>query len=161
MINQIRCGVHQKWYWTIMTDQTRCRLWQKPDRTITWPIVQVWSTPKNNTELLWLIELGVDCDENHIEEIYDWLYRYGLCQKWNWAIVIDQTMYVLWWKPNRTMMWSIVWVWSMVKSKLNCQGLSNQVWYVMKTRVDNEVSDYTCAIYDENDNELSWPTKLV
>ena len=29
----------------------------------------------------------------------------------------------------------------------------------MKTRVDNEASYFTCVVYDENNNELSWLIK--
>ena len=41
-----RYGLRQKRYQTIMTDQTRCSLWWKLDRTMTWSIIQVWSTSK-------------------------------------------------------------------------------------------------------------------
>ena len=41
-----------------------------------------------------------------------------------------------------------------IKLKLNCRNLSDLVWYVMKTRVDNEVTDRTGEVYSENDNEL-------
>ena len=41
------------------------------------------------------------------------------------------------------------------KSKLNYRDLSNYVWYVMKTKQDNDATNCTGAIYDENDNELS------
>lgn len=38
---------------------------------------------KNDTELLWSIRLGADSDENQIRHLCDWLYRFGLCKKWN------------------------------------------------------------------------------
>ena len=83
-------------------DQTRCGMWRKLDKTMTWPIVMVWSMSKtkltthnyhdrsyiavcgkNDTELLWSIRLGVDSDENQIRHLCDWLYIFGLCKKWN------------------------------------------------------------------------------
>lgn len=63
---------------------------------------------ENDIELSWLIESSVDYDENHIEQLREWLYRYGLCQKKNWIVVIDQIEYILWWKPDRTTTWPIV-----------------------------------------------------
>ena len=54
------------------------------------------------------------------------------------------------------MMWPIVWVWSMLKPKLNCWDLSDLVWSVMKTRQDNKVVDSISAIYAENETKLPW-----
>lgn len=31
---------------------------------------------------------------------------------------------------------------------------------MMKTRWDNDMTDHTCAVYDENDIELFWPIGL-
>lgn len=35
----------------------------------------------------------------------------------------------------------------MLKSKLNCQVIYDQVWYVMKTRQDNDMIDRTDVVY--------------
>ena len=43
---------------------------------------------------------------------------------------------------------------SMLKSKLNCLELFDQVQFVMKTRQDNDVNDWTSASYTVNDTEL-------
>ena len=40
--------------------------------------------------------------------------------------------------------------------KLNCHDLFDRVWYVMKTRQDNDMIDHTCMIYVKNDNEISY-----
>lgn len=48
-------------------------------------------------------------------------------------------------------------VWSMPKSKLNCLDLFDQMWYVMKTRKDNDVIDRTDVVYIQNKIELSGP----
>ena len=36
----------------------------------------------------------------------------------------------------------------------------HRVWFVTKTRQDNDVIEGTSAVYAENDNELSWPIGL-
>lgn len=74
-----------------------------------------------------------------------------------WAAMIDRTKSSLWWKSDRTTMWPIVYVWFTLKLKLNCLKLFDQVWFVMKTKQDNNVTDQTGALYVENDIELSWP----
>ena len=38
---------------------------------------------RNDIELSWLIESGVDCDKNQIRQQRDWSYRYSLHQKQN------------------------------------------------------------------------------
>ena len=43
---------------------------------------------------------------------------------------------------------------SMLKSKLNCLELFDQVQFVMKTRQDNDVTDWTSVSYTVNDTEL-------
>ena len=37
---------------------------------------------------------------------------------------------------------------------MNCQDLSNHVWFVMKIRQYNDVIDHTSVIYAKNDTEL-------
>ena len=44
---------------------------------------------KNETKLLWSIELNVIFDENQIEQRRDWSYRSGLRWKQSRLIVID------------------------------------------------------------------------
>ena len=43
------------------------------------------------------------------------------------------------------------------KTKLSCRDLLDQVQFVTKTRLDNDVIDHTGAVYAENKIELSWP----
>ena len=45
-------GLHWKWNWIIMIDQTGYRLWWKQDRTSTWLILQMWSTSKTKLSCL-------------------------------------------------------------------------------------------------------------
>ena len=101
---------------------------------------------KNETELSWLITSGTVCHENQIVQWPDRLYRCGLQWKRHWVVVTDWTGGSLWWKLDKTMTWPIIKVWSTLKPKLNCRGLSNRVQYVTKTRQDNDMTDYTGAI---------------
>ena len=48
----------------------------------------------------------------------------------------------------------IVQVWSTSKLKLNYRDLSNQVWPMMKTRQDNDVTNRTGMIYTENNTDI-------
>ena len=45
----------------------------------------------------------------------------------------------------------------MTKTKMNSQDLSNRVWFVMKIRQDNNVTN---GVYAENDTEQSEPIGL-
>ena len=45
----------------------------------------------------------------------------------------------------------------MSKSKLNCWDLSNHVWFVMKTKLDNDVTNRISLVYAETKIELSRP----
>lgn len=58
------------------------------------------------------------------------------------------------------MMWSNIYVWSTRKPKLNYRELSDQVQYVVKTRKDNNLTDYIGTLYIENDTEFSWLIEL-
>ena len=60
----------------------------------------------------------------------------------------------------RTTMWSNVYVWSTQKPKLNYRELSDQVQYVVKTRKDNNLTDYIGTLCIENDTEFSWLIEL-
>ena len=74
----------------------------------------------------------------------------------NWVTMIDQTGYGLRWKPKWKTTWSIVQVRSMPKMKLSYHELSDQVWFVTKTRQNKDVIDHTSTVYVENETELSW-----
>lgn len=87
---------------------------------------------KNDTEPSWPIRLGANCDENQIGKLRDRLYRCGLCQKWNWVAVTDRTVFSLWCKPDKTIMWLIIWFWFTPKSKVNYQDLFDWVRSVIK-----------------------------
>lgn len=45
-------------------------------------------------------------------------------------------------------------VWSMPKMGLNIYERSDRIWYIMKTRQDNDVTEGTGAVYDENETRL-------
>ena len=72
------------------------------DNDVTNPIDVVYA--ENDTELSWLIGLGVDCDEYQIGQLHDWLYGCGLYWKWNRATMTNWTRSSLWQKPDKTMM---------------------------------------------------------
>ena len=57
-------------------------------------------------------------------------------------------------------MWAVIKMWFMPKKKLSCHDWSNRVQYVMKTRQDNSVIDYTSAVYVKNETELLWQIGL-
>ena len=44
---------------------------------------------EKNIKLPWLIGLGVNYDENLIEQLHDWAYRCGLHRKRNWTVMIN------------------------------------------------------------------------
>ena len=48
-----------------------------------------------------------------------------------------------------------------VETKTKLSGLVNWVWFVMKTRQDNDVTHCIGAIYVENDNEVSWSIEPI
>lgn len=134
---------------------------------------------KNDTELLWLIGSGADCDENKIGQLCDWLYKCGLSQKENWATMIHQTGYTLWWKPNvtdwtivtnqircdiwrklnTTMMWPIVYVRSISKTKMSFRERSDRVQSVIKTIQDSVLIDRIGLVYSKTKTELLRPTE--
>ena len=47
----------------------------------------------------------------------------------------------------------------MLKTKLNYHNRFDKVWYIRKTRQDNNITDYTVVIYFEIKTELSWLIK--
>ena len=119
----------------------RCNIHWKQN----WPIVTYWS--------------GVVCNKNEIGQWHDWMDKCNLHWKWYWTIVIDWIKCHLWWKPDRTITWSIAQVQSMLKIILNFHDRSNQVSTITKTRQEHYMSDRTGAVYVENETELSWSIK--
>ena len=94
---------------------------------------------KNDTEPSWPIRLGANCDENQIGKLRDRLYRCGLCQKWNWASMIDQTKSDLWWKLDWSYGFGICLNWnSTVETYTGC-GLGRKqdkttMWSIVPVR---------------------------
>ena len=86
-------------------------------------------------------------------------YRYDLCWKWNWVVVIDQIRCGLWWKLDRTTTWPIVQIWYTLIMKVSCQDRSIWVRSVTKFRQKNDVTDCTSVVYAKNKIELSWPIR--
>ena len=48
----------------------------------------------------------------------------------------------------------------MPKLKLNCYDLFDHVQFVMKSKQENDVTDYIDVVYTKNKTELSWPIRL-
>ena len=57
-------------------------------------------------------------------------------------------------------MWPIFHLRSTLKTKLSYHDWSNWVRFIMKTKQDNDMTNYISAVYVENDTELSWPIGL-
>lgn len=110
---------------------------------------------KNDIELPWLIESGVDSHENQIGTLHEWSYMCSLCQKRNWAIMMDQTRCGMWWKLDKTTTWLIIMVQSMLKMKLSYRDWLDWLKFVKKTRQDNDVSNSKYVVYIENETNLS------
>ena len=73
---------------------------------------------KNKTELLWPIKQDAVCDENEARQQHEdhAIAVYVENEKeLSWSIGLGATCDE---KPNRTTMWSIVWVWSLCKKTL-------------------------------------------
>ena len=109
---------------------------------------------KTKIELSGTIWPSAIYDENHIGQLHDWLYRCGLCRKQIWDSMTNRTWPSLWQKPNRTMTWSIIYIWFTPKSKLNYLDLFDRMRSMRKTRQDNNVTGYIGAVYIENDTQL-------
>ena len=52
------------------------------------------------------------------------------------------------------------WYRSTRKTMPNYHDQSNQMQFVMKTKLNNDTTDCTGAVYIKNDSKLSWPIKL-
>ena len=72
---------------------------------------------KNGIKLSWPIQPSVVYDENQTKQQRDWIYRWGLHQKWYWTLMTDRIGCWLWQKPNNTTTWLIIWMQSTVKTK--------------------------------------------
>ena len=59
----------------------------RKDNSMTDHIGAIYS--KNNNKLLWLIELGVNYDENKIWKLRDWSYRCSPYEKPSWFVITD------------------------------------------------------------------------
>ena len=62
-----------------------------------------------------------------------------------------------WWKPGRTTTWLIIQKWSTSKMKLSCRDQSDRVWFVMKTRQDNDVTNRIGLVYVKTKPQFSGP----
>ena len=126
---------------------------------MTWSIVQVQSTLKNQTELLGHIELSVVSNENHTRQQRDQSYKCNIFWKWYWTIETYRMRCGHSWKPVMTTAWSIIQVWSTPKTILNYRDLSDLVQSIMKTRLDNNMTNHIGTVYNENKIGLSGPIK--
>ena len=116
---------------------------------------------KNDTKLLWPIGSSANCDENQIRQLRDWSYKCGLRWKQTWVVMINQTGYDLWKKPNGTTMWLIMQVLPTLKLKFNYRDLFYWVWSMIKTRKDNNVTNCTGMVYTKNEIELYKPIRPI
>lgn len=86
-----------------------------------------------------------------------WLiYRCSVHRKWNWTFVIDRARGYIWWKRPRTMTWLIVQVSSTSKMKLNCHDWLGMMQFMIKMKLNSDVTDLVNVGYTENETELSW-----
>ena len=108
-----------------------------------------------NENELWLIELGAIYDQNQIEQQCDQLYRSSLHENKKWTIETYLIVCDLWWKPDRTTMWSIIQV--RFTSKLWPIKLG-VVYDENQTRQWRDRS-YRCNLHF-HDTQLSWSIGL-
>ena len=119
-----------------------CAIYTKNDTKLSWPIgsgahydkhemgkLYDWSCKcdlhRNEIEMSWPIILGLIYDENLIGQRRDRLYRFGQCRNQNWSVKTYLTVCSLWWNPYRKMIWPIIQMQSMPKTKLSCHD-----WFV-------------------------------
>lgn len=126
---------------------------------MTWPILQVQSTSKNDIELLCMIGSGGICYENQKRQWCNRIYGYGLRRKLYSIIRTYRSRYGVLWKSGKTMMWHILQVRPTLKRKLSCRDRSNQLRTIMKTKPDSEMTDHKGAVNVEIKIELSWPIR--
>ena len=75
---------------------------------------------KNDSELLWMIGSSTDYDENKIGQLCNWLNKYSIRRKQNWATMTGPTQNSLWRKPNRTTTNHTNVVYSKNETKVSC-----------------------------------------
>ena len=139
-----------------MTDQTRYGLSLKPNRIMMWLILHVRYTP--NTILNFcdlsdrVLTVTKTLKDNDVTNRTD-----AVCAenetKMLWPIEPDMI-----YDENYTRQWHdwLFYVLSTLKPKLNCPNLCDWVRYVIKTRQDNDVIDFTNVVYSKNETKLSW-----
>lgn len=140
-----------------MTNRTGCNLSWKLDGTMTWLILQLQSTSKNDIELLCMIGSSGICYENQKRQWCNRIYGYGLCQKLYSIIGTYRSRYNVLWKSGKTTMWHILQGRSTLKRKVSCHDRSNQLCTIMKTKPDSGMTDHKGAVNVELKIELSWP----
>lgn len=101
--------------------------------------------------------IGVVCDKNKKRKWCDRLYKCGLRRKQYWTFVTDWIGYLLWRKLDRITTWLIVQMWSTSNLKLSCHDRLDRVWFVMKTRQNNDMTDHIALVYVEIKTKLSRP----
>lgn len=117
-----------------------------------WPIVQVWY-PQNTilnsedqSDNVWsLIKTRQD---NDVTSGTGLLY----IENENWTFKIDPIRYGLWKRLDRTITWLNIQVQSTLKTKLNFHDQSERMWFITKSKHDNNVTIRTGMI--EYDTEL-------
>ena len=120
-------------------------------------------TPKHNIIWLELIARVLNMliglkGNNYYSKVFKRVY-YKLSNSTFWVVIImtDHIRCRLWWKPDRTTMWLIVQIRSKLKTKLSCCDRKDWVWFVTKTKWDNDVTSRISLVYVETEIELSGP----
>ena len=109
---------------------------------------------EDKTELLWSIGPGSVYHDNQTRQWHYWSYRYNLCWKQNWAIMIDWIGCGLSQKLDKTTTWSIVQVQPTSEMKLSYRDQLDLVWSMIKTRKDNNVTNRIGLVYVRIETEL-------
>ena len=116
---------------------------------------------KTNLQWKWYWTVGaylIEYDfykKNQKGQGHNQLYKCGLHRNKNWTVGTYLIGCGLWQKPNNTTTWLIICV-AYDENEIELSNLSNWVWYITKTKKDNDMNDRTCTVYTENDTELSW-----
>ena len=112
-----RCSLRWKRNWAIVIDPKH--VWSMAKTRQNNDVIdRTGIIHTENENELWSIGLGAIYDENQTGQQCDWLHRSSLLQKKKWTVETYLIIYSLWWKPNRTAMWSIIQVRSTPKSIL-------------------------------------------
>ena len=130
-------------------------LWPKPDRIMTLPIIQVWTTLKMN--LSYHDQLDQVRSMKRTRKDNDLTNRIGMIytEKENWVVVTPWTRCDLWRKPNKTMMWRFA---CLVYDKmiLNFQDLLNRVRSMKKKDWIMKKLIVHVQSMEKNESALSW-----